>query len=63
MLKAIFEAGTISRDDLSEATGYSLTSSGFANGISGLRVLDLVHGPNGGDLSIADVFSEEAAAP
>jgi hypothetical protein len=60
MLAAIFEAGTIARDDLSAATGYSLTSSGFANGLSGLRVLDLVHGPNGGDLTIADVFSEAA---
>jgi hypothetical protein len=62
MLRAIFEAGTISRDDLSAVTGYSITSSGFANGLSGLRVLDLVHGPNGGDLSIADVFSDEAVA-
>jgi uncharacterized protein DUF87 len=62
MLRAIFEAGTISRDDLSTATGYSLTSSGFANGLSGLRVLDLVHGANGGDLTIADVFSDEAVA-
>lgn len=62
MVNAIFEAGTISREDLSAAAGYSLTSSGFANGISGLCVLDLVHGRNGGDLSIAGVFSEEAAA-
>jgi len=62
MLNAIFEAGRISREDLSAATGYSLTSRGFANGISGLRVLDLVRGRNGGDLSIAGVVSEEAAA-
>jgi hypothetical protein len=44
------------------ATSYSLASSTFANGISGLRVLDLVHGRNRGDLSIAAVFSEKAAA-
>jgi hypothetical protein len=62
LLTAVYEAGTISRDDLSAATGYSQTSSGFANGISGLRVLDLVRGPNGGDLSIAGVFSEGAVA-
>jgi hypothetical protein len=60
MLKAIFDAGSISRKDLSTATDYSLTSSGFSNGISGLRVLDLVRGQHGGDLTIADVFTEGA---
>ena len=58
LLQKIFEFGTISREDLSNATGYSTTSSGFANGISALRVLDLVHGPQGGDLTIAGVFTE-----
>jgi hypothetical protein len=58
LLQKIFEFGTISREDLSIATGYSTTSSGFANGISVLRVLDLVHGPQGGDLTIAGVFTE-----
>ncbi len=58
MLSKIAAAGTISRAHLSEATGYSITSSTFANGLSGLRTLDLIHGPTGGDVSIADVFTE-----
>lgn len=33
-------------------------NSGFANGLSTLRVLGLVRGPKGGDLEIADVFKE-----
>lgn len=60
MLEAVFRAGTISRVELSKRTGYRETSSTFANGISGLRTLDLIHGPNGGDLTIADVFMERA---
>lgn len=58
LLEEVFHAGTISRMDLSQRTGYSITSSGFTNGISGLRVLDLVTSDRGGDLSIADVFKE-----
>ena len=58
LLQMIAEAGTITREDLSARTGYSITSSGFANGISALRVLDLIHGPQGGDLTIAGVFTE-----
>lgn len=58
LLRAIYDAGTIDRPALSERTGYSATSSGFSNSLSGLRTLDLIHGPNGGDLSIADVFTE-----
>ena len=56
MLRVIYDNGTVSRDDLAQRANYSKTSSGFANAISALRVLDLVHGPNGGDLTIADVF-------
>lgn len=58
MLTAIFEHGTLTREQLSEETGYRQTSSTFANGISGIRMLELVHGPNAGDLTIADVFRE-----
>ncbi len=58
LLAAIYADGTISRDALSERTGYRTTSSGFTNSISGLRVLDLIHGPSGGDLTIAEVFTE-----
>lgn len=58
MLRVIYDAGTISRADLAAQADYSITSSSFANAISGLRVLDLITGPNGGDLSIADVFRE-----
>ncbi len=58
MLKVIYDNGSVDRAKLSNETGYSQTSSGFANAISGLRVLDLVSGPNGGDLTIADVFKE-----
>ena len=58
LLQHVFAAGTISRQDLSDRSGYSITSSSFANAISGLRTLDLIHGPAGGDLTIADVFRE-----
>jgi uncharacterized protein len=58
MLRVIYDKGTIEREKLSSETGYSMTSSGFGNAISGLRVLELVSGPNGGDLTIADVFKE-----
>ena len=58
MLKVIFDAGTISRGALSAETGYRITSSTFANGMSELRTLDLVSGPPAGDLTIAAVFKE-----
>jgi hypothetical protein len=58
LLKTVYEYGTVTREYLSRMTGYSTTSSGFTNGISGLRTLDLVTGPSGGDLTIADVFKE-----
>lgn len=58
LLARVYEAGTISRSDLAKKANYSPTSSTFANGMSGLRTLDLIHGPPGGDLSIADVFRE-----
>lgn len=58
LLGEIYRRGTIDRASLAESTGYSQTSSGFTNAISGLRVLDLIHGPSGGDLTIADVFKE-----
>ena len=56
MLSAVYETETISRAELARVTGYRATSSTFSNGVSCLRTLDLVHGPNGGDLTIADVF-------
>lgn len=58
MLNVIYDRGTVDRAELSNHSGYSQTSSGFANAISGLRTLDLVTGPNGGDLTIAEVFKE-----
>lgn len=58
LLEEVFHAGTITREDLSQRTGYSITSSGFSNGLSALRVLDLITGPSGGDLTIAGVFNE-----
>lgn len=58
LLKCVYDAGTISREDLAQQSEYSITSSSFANGISGLRTLDLIHGPAGGSLTIADVFRE-----
>jgi hypothetical protein len=52
-VKTIFLAR---RTDELEACG------GFAKGLSGLRVLDLAHGPHGGDVTIAEVFTDEAVA-
>jgi uncharacterized protein len=58
MLRVIYDAGTISREDLAERADYSITSSSFGNALSGLRTLDLIHGRPGGDVTIADVFRE-----
>ena len=58
MLQVIYDHGTISREDLAREAEYSITSSSFANALSGLRTLDLIHGRPGGDVTIADVFKE-----
>lgn len=58
LLSEIYKHGTVAREELSRLTGYSMTSSGFSNGLSALRVLDLIAGPSGGDLTIAGVFNE-----
>ena len=58
MLEVIYRFGTISREDLAREAEYSITSSSFANALSGLRTLDLIHGRPGGDVTIADVFKE-----
>jgi len=58
ILACVYGHGTVDRETIASETDYSITSSGFANAISGLRTLDLVYGPNGGDLTIADVFKE-----
>lgn len=58
MLKVVHKSGTISRGALSTESGYSITSSSFANALSGLRTLELIYGPSGGDLTIADIFNE-----
>lgn len=58
MLKAVYDAGTMTRAELSERSGYSATSSSFENALSVLRTLDLIHGPRSGDISIAEVFTE-----
>lgn len=56
MLEAIYEAGTMSREELARVTGYDINTSTFSNGVGGIKRLDLVHGLGGGDLTIADVF-------
>ena len=58
LLKVVYENGTVDRQTLSEQSQYRITSSTFANALSGIRTLDLVHGPDGGDVTIADVFKE-----
>jgi hypothetical protein len=58
LLRVIYDAGSISRAELSERSGYSASSSSFDNGLSGLRTLDLIHGSHGADISIAEVFTE-----
>ena len=58
LLRVIYVSGSVSRERLALDSGYSATSSGFANGLSTLRVLGLVRGPKGGDLEIANVFKE-----
>ena len=58
LLRVVYASGTVSRARLALDSGYSATSSGFANGLSTLRVLGLVRGPKGGDLEVADVFKE-----
>lgn len=57
MLVAVYQHGTVTREQLSVLTGYRITSSSFGNGISELKTLGLVRGPAGGDLAIADVFA------
>lgn len=44
MLETITQHTSLSKDALSRHTGYSITSSGFANAIGRLRSLGLVHG-------------------
>jgi hypothetical protein len=56
MLRAIFQRGTITRQQLAEDSGYSITSSSYEKGLSKLRVLGLATGPDGGDLTIAEAF-------
>jgi hypothetical protein len=58
LLQVLFEHGTLPREELSAKSGYSLTSSSFGNGISALRSMALAHGPDGGDLTIAEAFRE-----
>ena len=58
ILKAIHETGSLSRDEISNLTGYSSSSSGFSNALSKLRVLGLIAGRSGENLTISEVFSE-----
>ena len=58
LLKLIYDVETVSKTDLSINTGYSETSSGFANSLSKLRVLGLVEGSRGEDITISGVFKE-----
>jgi len=46
LLASLVEAypNALNKAQLSEAAGYSLASSGFANGLSKLRTLELIHG-------------------
>lgn len=61
MLKVVYDAGgSIGREDLATASGYSVTSSTFSNGLSGLRVLELVEGGTRGEpVRIAEVFGAQ----
>lgn len=58
MLKIIRDHLTIDKHLLSELSGYQATSSTFDNALSRLRVLELIHGPRGGDVTISDTFLE-----
>lgn len=58
MLDVIFHRNSVSRQELADRADYSITSSSFANALSGLRVLELIEGRPGGDVSIAPVFLE-----
>lgn len=55
MLEAIVHHHSVSKDALSHHTGYSITSSGFANAIGRLRSLGLVHGRD--PIQASDLFS------
>lgn len=46
----------LTKEELSEATGYSMDSSGFSNGLSTLRTLELAQGR--GSMKASDVFFE-----
>lgn len=61
VLKVVYDTGTVTRAEIAERSGYSATSSSFDKALSGLRVLDLIHGPRSGDVSIAEVFTDGAA--
>jgi hypothetical protein len=55
MLGELFERREMSREALSETTGYSITSSSFSNGLSKLRTLELVTGRD--PIQIAETFT------
>lgn len=56
LLRVVFEDGEISREDLAAKSGYSLSSSGFANALSKLRTLELVDSPRSGNVTISEAF-------
>lgn len=56
-IQALWKAGKpLSKEQLSEATGYSITSSSFANALGALRGGRLIEGQHGGDIGLAEVF-------
>jgi hypothetical protein len=56
VLNVVHRHGTTTRDQISQETGYRQTSSGFGKAIGALKMLELIHGDDGGDLTIADSF-------
>jgi len=60
MLRALCEAWpkALTKEQLSEATGYSTTSSGFANALSTLNVLELIVKIDSGHIKASNTFFE-----
>lgn len=58
LLEVVFNRQSITREHLSEQSGYSIDSSGFANALSTLRTLELITGERGAQIQIHDSFKE-----
>ncbi len=58
LLETLFAHGNgpLSREELSEQSGYSMSSSGFDMGISTLKKIQLAHGTDDGKLALDETF-------